>query len=262
MKLKDKVAIITGSSRGIGKAIAIDFAKEGASVVIAARTETEQEKLPGTIYATADEIQALGGTALPVRCNVADEQSVDEMVNKTLDKFGKIDILVNNAALGYYVPLMDVPIRHFDLVCRVNLRGPFLCMKAVLPKMIEKKSGNILNITSTAADHLYSLLVREGGQRRPSGLIYGATKAALNRLTSGLAIEVAEYNIAVNALAPSVPTYSEGVAMWNPDVDRSLFRSPHQFMTKAAIFLATQDSKGATGGVFLDEELCKQYNLA
>lgn len=261
MKLKNKVAIITGSSRGIGKAIAVDFAKEGATVVVAARTETEQEKLPGTIYGVADEIRALGGVALPVKCNVAEEQSIEEMVGKTLNEFGRIDILVNNAAVGYYVPFMETPVRHFDLVFRVNLRGPFLCMKAVLPRMVEQKSGSIINITSTAATELYSLIVREGGRRRPSGLIYGATKAALNRLTRGLAIEVAEHNIAVNALAPGAPTYSEGLAMWNRDVSPSLFRSPHEFMTKAAIFLATQDSKGITSGVFLDEELCQKYNL-
>lgn len=261
MKLKDKVAIITGSSRGIGKAIAIDFAKEGAIVVIAARTETEQEKLPGTIYATAEEIRASGGIALPVKCNVADEQSVEEMVNKTLDEFGKIDILVNNAAVGYYHPFLEMPIRHFDLVFRVNLRGPFLCIKSVLPKMITQKNGSIINITSSAADEIYSRIARTGEPQRIVGMIYGAAKAALDRLTRGLAAEVAEHNIAVNALKPSAPTYSEGLAMWQPDVV-DLFRSPHQFMTKAAIFLATQDSKGLTGGIFFDEELCKQHNLS
>jgi len=139
MKLKNKVAIVTGSSRGIGKAIAIDFAKEGAAVVVAARTETEQKKLPGTIYGVADEIRALGGVALPVKCNVAEEQSVEEMFKKTLVEFGRIDILVNNAAIGYYVPFMETPVRQFDLVLRINLRAPFLCMKAVLPRMMEQK---------------------------------------------------------------------------------------------------------------------------
>jgi citronellol/citronellal dehydrogenase len=260
MKLKDKVAIVTGSSRGIGKAIAIDFAKEGAAVVIAARTETEQEKLPGTIYTTADEIRAFGGMTLPVRCDVADEQSVEEMVKKTLDEFGKINILVNNAAIGYYRSFMETPIRHLDLAFRVNLRGPFLCIKSILPEMIKQKSGSIINISSSAADEIYSRIKRPEEPRRRTGIIYGATKAALDRLTCGLAAEVVEYNIAVNALKPSAPTYSEGLAMWNPDAV-GLFRSPHEFMTKAAIFLATQDSKGLTGGVFFDEELGKQYLL-
>ena len=260
-KLNGKVAIVTGASRGIGKAIAIDFAKEGAIVVVAARTEKEQEKLPGTIYATAQEIQAEGGKALALKCNVGEEQSVQEMVNKTLKEFGTIDILVNNAALGYYVPFQEIPVRHFDLLFRINVKGPFLCTQAVLPKMIEQKRGNIVNITSSAAEDIFSRVVRKDEERRPVGLLYGATKAALNRLTRGLAVEVSQYNIAVNALAPSGPTYSEGLAMWNPDADLSLFRSAHQYMTKAVLFLAAQDSQGVTGGVFYDEELCWQHNL-
>ncbi len=261
MKLKDKVVIVTGASRGIGKAIAIDMAKEGAIVVVAARTEKEQEKLPGTIYATANEIQALGGKAVALKCNVGDEQSVQEMVNNTIKQFGTIDILVNNAALGYYVPFQETPIRHVDLLFRINVRGPFLCTQAVLPKMVEQKRGNIVNITSSAAEDVFSRVIRKDDERRPSGLLYGATKAALNRFTRGLAVEVAKYNIAVNAVAPSAPTYSEGVAMWNRDADLSLFRSAHQFMTKAVMFLAVQDSKGVNGGTFYDEELCWQHNL-
>lgn len=261
MKLRDKIAIVTGGSRGIGKAIAIDFAKEGATVVVAARTEKEQEKLPGTIYATALEIQEFGGKAFPLKCNVGDEQSVNEMVHKTLSQFGTIDILVNNAALGYYVPFQETPIRHIDLLFRINVRAPFICTQAVLPKMIEKKRGSIVNITSSAAEEVFSRVVRKDEGRRPVGLLYGATKAALNRFTKGLAVEVSKYNVAVNAVSPSAPTYSEGLAMWNPDADLSLFRSAHLYMTKAVIFLARQDSQGVTGGVFYDEELCWQHNL-
>jgi citronellol/citronellal dehydrogenase len=261
MKLKDRIAIVTGASRGIGKAIAIDFAKEGAVVVVAARTEKEQEKLPGTIYATAQEINALGGRAVPLKCNVGDEQSVQEMVDHTLKQFGTIDILVNNAALGYYVPFQEIPLRHMDLLFRINVRGPFICTQAVLPKMVEMKRGSIVNITSSAAEDVFSRVTRKDEERRPVGLLYGCTKAALNRFTRGLAVEVAKHNVAINAVAPTFPTYSEGLVMWNPQVDKSLFRSPHQYMTKAVIFLAAQDSQGVTGGVFYDEELCWQHNL-
>jgi citronellol/citronellal dehydrogenase len=141
------------------------------------------------------------------------------------------------------------------------VRGPFLCTQAVLPKMIEQKRGNIVNITSSAAEDVFSRVVKKDEERRPVGLLYGATKAALNRFTRGLAVEVSQYNIAVNAVAPTAPTYSEGLAMWNPKADPSLFRSAHQYMTKAVIFLARQDSQGVTGGVFYDEELCWQHNL-
>lgn len=261
MKLKGKVSIVTGASRGIGKAIAIDMAKEGAAVVVAARTEKEQEKLPGTIYSTAKEIEALGGKALPVKCNVGDEQSIQEMVDRTLKEFGTVDILVNNAAIGYYVAFQETPIRHIDLLFRINVRGPLLCTHAVLPKMIEQKRGSIVNITSSAAEDVFSRIIQKNEERKPVGVLYGATKAALNRFTRGLAIEVSKYNIAVNAVAPSAPTYSEGLVMWNPNVDLTLFRDPHRYMTKAVIFLAAQDSQGVTGGVFYDEELCWQHNL-
>ena len=260
MRLKDKVAIVTGSSRGLGKAVAIDFAKEGASVVVAARTEQE-EKLPGTIYATAEEIRALGGKALPMKCNVAEEESVEEMARKTLDEFGKIDILVNNAATGWYLPVSETPTRRFDIVCAVNFRGPFLCMKAVLPKMMEQKSGSIINISSPGAEELYSQVVREG-RRRPTGFLYGATKAALERMTKAVAIEASEYNIVVNVLKPSALTFSEGGLLVNPGADPSTWRSPNLFFTPAVLFLATQTSQGLTGGVFKDEELCYQYHLA
>ena len=117
MKLKDKVAIITGASRGLGKAFALGFAKEGANIVIAARTEVEG-KLPGTIYGTANEIRTLGRQALPVRCDVTSEESVQEMVKKTLKEFGRIDILVNNAGIARWSPLMETSLKQFELVMR------------------------------------------------------------------------------------------------------------------------------------------------
>lgn len=259
MRLKGKVAIVTGSSRGIGKAIAIDFAREGADVVVIARSEAEG-KLPGTIYKTAQEIEALGGKALPIKCDVSNEAEVEAMVKKSLDHFGKVDILVNNAAVGCYYTVMETPLKLFDLLLKVNLRGPFLCIKAVAPIMIKQGSGSIINITSSAAHEIFSRAAGPGG-KRPTLPIYGATKAALDRLTLGLAAELAEYNIAVNALKPSAPTYSEGVAFLRPDLDPSTLRSPYLYMTKAAIFLAMQDAKGITGKIFFDEDLCKEFNL-
>jgi len=262
MKLKEKVAIVTGSSRGIGKAIAITFAKEGAKVVIAARTDKEW-RLPGTIYQTAEEISSFEGIALPIKMDVTNEVEVEEMVKRTLQEFGRIDILVNNAAIGYYFPLKDVSIKHWDLVMKVNLRGPFLCIKFVLPTMIEQKSGNIINISSRAAENVYSSLPGRSGERVISGIAYGASKAALERLTIGLAAEVEEYNIAVNALKPGAAVLTEGLKSWRPEIENyaSKLVSPYQYMTKAAVFLATQDAKGITGRVFIDKQLCEEYNL-
>ncbi len=256
-KLAGKVAIITGSSRGIGKAIALEFAQEGANIVVVARSETES-KLSGTISKTAQAVEALGGQALAIKCDVSNEDEVNSMVSRTLNRFGRVDILVNNAAVGYYMPLMETPLKHWDLVMRVNVRGPFLCIKAVVPKMIEQKGGSILNISSVSVEDVFSRIERPGGGRRTSGSLYGASKAALERITRGLAEELKGANIAVNALKPVKPTYSEGVTFWNPDIPASAFRSPYLYMTKAAVVLAAQDATGITGGVFLDEELCRK----
>jgi NAD(P)-dependent dehydrogenase (short-subunit alcohol dehydrogenase family) len=260
MNLVGKVAIVTGSSRGIGKAIAIDCAKAGAKVVVAARTESAG-KLPGTIHETAQGIEKLGGQALAIRCDVTDEQDVEATAKMTLEKFGRIDILINDAAVGYYVPFTEIPSRHWDLVMRVNLKGPFLCTKAVLPTMMEQRSGSLVNISSSAAEHVYSMIPGPGGEKRTSGCAYGASKAALERLTLGLAPEIRGHNIAVNALKPAAPTHSEGLAFWNPDVDVSLFHSAHEFMSPATVFLASQDASGITGGIFYDKELCEKYGL-
>jgi len=250
MKLSNKVAIVTGSSRGLGKAIAIGFAGEGASVVIAARTEVEGP-MPGTIYKTAEEIEALGQRAIAVRCDVTSEESVNNMVQKALAQFGHIDILVNNAGIAYYPPVVETPLKRWELVIRVNLIGAFLCTKAVLPKMVEQRRGSIINITSVSAT-----------DRGPSvtGVAYGVSKAGLERFTWGLATEVGKYNIAVNALKPKGVVDTEGMRFMLPDEDRSQWVSP-DMMVKAAIFLAAQDATGVTGTVAFDEEICVWHGL-
>lgn len=261
MRLEGRVAIVTGSSRGIGKAIAVDFAREGAKVVVAARTEVA-DRLAGTIYDTVEEIKGLGQEAIAVKCDVSSEEDVRAMVNKALQEFGQIDVLVNNAGLGSYRLIKETTAQHWDLVMRVNLRGPFLCIKEVLPTMMERRKGSIINISSAAAQEVFSRVPRPDGVQRLTGCAYGASKAALERFTIGLAEEVRGYNIAVNALKPSRPIYSPGVASWNPDVGDKAYVSPHLFMTKAAIFLAAQDASSITGGLFFDEELCQKYGLA
>ena len=173
MKLKGKVAIVTGASRGIGKAIAIGFAKEGADVVVAARTELENEKLSGTIHKTVEEIKVFGRRALPIRCDVTDENSVNEMVKKTIAEFGRIDILVNNAGVAFYYPVVETPLRRWEIVLRVNLTGAFLCSKAVLSKMTEQRSGSIINISSLVANEW------DGGTVC-TGLAYAGGKAGLD----------------------------------------------------------------------------------
>jgi citronellol/citronellal dehydrogenase len=253
LKLKDKVAIVTGSSRGLGKAIAIGLAKEGAAVVVAARSQTDQKGLPGTIFETSEEIKRQGGEALAVPCDITDESGVNIMVQKALEKFGKIDVLINNAGIAFYYPILETPVKRWEIVMKVNLLGPFICSKAVLPNMIERKTGSIINISSLAADE------RDEGTV-PTGAVYAASKAGLDRFTLSLATEVGRHNISVNALKPHAVVDTDGMRLWQPDADKSLWQSA-DMMIKAAVFLAGQNSKGVTATIATDREFCTWHGL-
>jgi len=252
-KLEQKVAIVTGASRGIGKAVAIGFAKEGAKVAIAARTETPLKAgLPGTIHQTADEIRRFGGQALAIRTNILEEAEVQGMVEKVLNEWGRIDVLVNNAAVAAPGPFVETTTKRWNLVIGVNLLGTFLCTKAVLPTMMKQRSGSIINTTSRAA---------ASRVKDVTGVAYGTAKAAIEHLTYALAAELGEYNIAVNCYHPAQGVASEGF-LFNlpPDYDRSRLVGPEK-MVKAAIFLAQQDARGVTGCVASDEEYIQWHGL-
>jgi len=134
LKLKGKVTIVTGASRGLGKAIALGFAKEGAHIVVAARIEAENRELSGTIYQTVQEIKAFGEDALAVRCDVTNEQSDSHLIEETLNEFGKIDVLVNNAGVAFYRPILDTPLKRWELMIKVNLIGPFSVPRQSSPR--------------------------------------------------------------------------------------------------------------------------------
>jgi citronellol/citronellal dehydrogenase len=254
MKLGRKVAIVTGASRGIGKAIALGFAREGASVVVAARSEVEKDKnLPGTIYQTAQEIENIGGKAVAVRCDVTDEVSVSSMVEKVLSTFGSIDILVNNAGVAFHYPIVETPLKRWELVIKVNLTGAFLCTKASLPIMMERRQGSIINLSSLAAEE------RDSGTVA-TGVAYAVAKAGLDRFTWGLATEVGKYNIAVNCLKPKKVVNTEGMRYWAKKEERQGWVPPDK-MVKCAVFLAAQDASGVTGAVATDEELSQWHGL-
>ena len=254
MKLEGKVAIVTGSSRGIGRAIAIGFAREGAKVVVAARTDVPKEGKPeGTIYDTVKEIESFGGKAIAVKCDVTDEQSVQKMVEVTVETFGAIDILVNNAGVAFPVPILETTLKQWELALKVNLTGAFLCSKAVAPHMIKRGRGSIINISSLAADEKDLGTVY-------TGVAYAVAKAGLDRLTWGLASELGKYNIAVNGLKPKKPVDTEGMRFWTKEEERKGWVSPDN-MVKCAIFLAMQEAKGVTGVVATDEEMILWHGL-
>ncbi len=251
MKLRDKVVIVTGASRGLGKAMALGLAAEGARVVVAARTESESGGPAGTIHSTVARIEEAGGQALAVRLDVTREESVEAMVRAVLEKFGTIDVLMNNAGIAFPAACWEMPLKRWELVLRVNLTGAFICTKAVLPTMMEQRSGSIINISSVQA--------RSKGLVN-TGVAYGVSKAALERLTTSLATELGGFNIAVNCLKPKGSVVSEGMTFLHKQADQSRWDTPEK-MVKAAVFFAGQDATGTSGMIATDEEVCAWHGL-
>lgn len=238
MKLKDAVAVVTGSSRGIGKGIARAFGEEGASVVVVARTEEAGGRLPGTIHETVADIRGAGGEARAVRCDVTDDDQVRTMVETVVDTYGRIDVLVNNAGIALRPLIKDTEARHFLLILRVNLFGPFLACKYVVPVMESQGGGSIINITSEAS----------GSRRGTGGAPYAITKSGLDQLTLSLAEEVRGSGIAVNSLDPGL-VLTEGARATRPaDYDFSQY-VPVSGVGPAAVALALKRADRMTGQV-------------
>jgi len=201
LSLEGKIAIVTGASRGIGRAIALGFAEAGADVVVCSRTLPDLEKV-------AEEIRALGRRSIAVETNIAVKDEVDNLVQKTVEGFGTIDVLVNNAAINIMRSLIDLREDGWDKVMNVGLKGYFLCSQAAAKVMMEKQSGNIINMASSAA-----------AKAAPALGAYGIAKAGVVMLTKILALELARYNIRVNAIGPSLVRTGFSQPMWgNPDV--------------------------------------------
>jgi NAD(P)-dependent dehydrogenase (short-subunit alcohol dehydrogenase family) len=259
-KLDGKVAIVTGASRGIGQAIAEILAGEGAKVVCAARTLKEGgHMLAGSLEETVAGIKAKGGTALAAVADVSTESDCLALVEQARSAFGPVDILVNNAALNYYLPTATYPTNRWIKSFAVNVHGPFMLAKAVLEDMIPRKRGAIVNISSGSAI---------GPGRGPyqdqtvrGGVMYGATKAALERFTQGLAQEVAQYGgIAVTCVSPSrvVPTpgtihHKLVTGMDDPRGE------PPSMMARATLLLASEPAEKVNGRVTYSQQILKEF---
>jgi len=220
VKLKNQVAIVTGSGRGIGKAIALTYAREGADVVAVARTKSEIEEL-------TEEIRSMGRKALAIPTDISQKKQVQAMVQQTLDEFGTVDILVNNAGVAIHNYLMDIQEEDWDLTMAVNLKGVFLCTQAVFPMMMEKHSGHIINISSGAG--------KRGSPRFGS---YCTSKFGVMGFTEAIAAEGRPHNIKVCVICPG-PVTSKMRSDNHPDDDPTKLMMP-QDIADMALFLVTQ----------------------
>jgi NAD(P)-dependent dehydrogenase (short-subunit alcohol dehydrogenase family) len=210
MELDSRVVIVTGASRGVGAATAVALAAAGAQVVCAARaTDSSPQRTPGTIDETVGRITDAGGNAIAVPTNLADDADVERMVATTIDRFGRVDGLVNNAAITFPGDL-DLPMKRHDLIFAVNLRAPLLAIQAVMPGMKERGEGAILNVSSLAALNYF-----------PTLMAYGMSKLALEHLTVSAAAQLAPFGIAVNTFRIDIPVASEGFVANAPDADHS-----------------------------------------
>ncbi len=254
--LAGQVAVVTGASRGIGEAIALRYAMEGARVVVSARTvEAADHYLPGTITATVERIKAAGGDAIAVRADLADAEDRKNLIAAARDAYGSVDILVNNAAITYFIPVVDFPEKRFRLMMDVQVWAPFELAQMVLPDMLERGRGWILNISSHAAIHPEKTLSGRGGT------VYGMCKAALERFTTGLAQEVYESNIGVNVISPGLvatPGVMHHKLINESNEDRV---TPVEHMAEACLRLVHGDPRALTGRIAYADQVVEEFAL-
>lgn len=256
-RCEGKVAVVTGSSRGIGKAIAQRLAAEGAMVVVSARTLDPDPRHDGSLRETADEIIAAGGTALPVQCDISKPEDRERLVAEAERHLGPVDILVNNAAVTFLLPLEEFPKKRFDLMVEVQLWAPYQLAQLVVPKMKERGEGWILNISSRAANMAAGPPfdeVQKGGFT-----VYGMVKAALDRLSNVMAAEFYEANVAVNALAPWDNVATPGT-IHHELVDGFAIEGV-EWMAEAAFVLCSTPPKQLTGRVVYSQPFLNGLKL-
>jgi len=256
MSLQDKTLFISGGSRGIGLAIALRAASEGAKVVIAAKTEQENPRLPGTIYSAAKEIEAAGGQCLPLKVDIRDESQVVEAVAAARERFGSIDVLINNASAISLTGTEATPMKRFDLMFGVNVRGTFLCTQVCLPAL--KKSGEL-----GRNPHVLTLAPPLNMEPRwfARHTAYTMAKYGMSMCVLGHAAEFKPYGIAVNALWPATVIQTAALQMI-PDVRPEHCRTP-AIVADAAALILTSDARVAanTGNFYIDEQVLAAHGV-
>lgn len=239
--LDGRVAVVTGASRGIGKALAVRLAREGADVTVAAKSENSTERLPGSIHETADAIRALGRRALAIATDVRDEEAIRNTIERTIAEFGRLDILVNNAGVIWAQPILQTPPKRFDLMMDVNVRAAYVACYYALPQMVKQQWGHVLNMCP-----------RLSGDPSPGKVAYMISKLGMTRVAIGLAAEHRQDNIAGNSLWPRTIIESQASINWKM-ADRSQWRTP-EIVCDASLAILAGEPRNSTGRQWIDEE--------
>ncbi|XP_045514729.1 hydroxysteroid dehydrogenase-like protein 2 isoform X2 [Pieris brassicae] len=248
-KLAGRTLFITGASRGIGKAIALKAAKDGANVVIAAKTAEPHPKLPGTIYTAAEEIEALGGKALPCIVDVRDEAQIQKAIDEAVKKFNGIDILINNASAISLTGTAQTDMKRYDLMHNINTRGTFLASKLCLPLLKESNHAHILNLSPPLNMNPYWFSIH---------VAYTMAKYGMSMCVLGMSEEFRPLNIGVNALWPRTGIATAAIEMLTGDVSTS--RKP-DIVSDAAYFMLCKDPKTYTGNFAIDEDIVREAGV-
>ena len=252
--LQGKTLVITGASRGIGLAIGKRAARDGANVVLLAKTTEANPKLPGTIHSAAEEIVAAGGQALAVQTDIREEAQVLAAVQAAVERFGGIDILINNASAISLTPTPATPMKRFDLMFGVNVRGTYLCTQACLPELIKSaKAGRNPHVMNMSPP----LSMREHWFK--GHVAYTMAKYGMSECTLGHAGEFRPHGIAVNSLWPRTAIATAALQMI-PGVDVKLCRTP-EILADAAWWVLTSDAKAVTGQFFIDDDLLASHGV-
>lgn len=260
MELNGKVALVTGASRGIGEYVALELGRAGCAVAVCARTtEVKDRRLPGSIHTVAQAIRDEGGRAEGIYMDMREPESIAAGVARAVETFGRLDIVVNNAAILVPGTLESIQPRHIDLIWQVDLRGPILLMREAVPHMRKGGGGHIINVSSRAG-----VFPGPGPypQARKGGAFYGMVKSGLERLSQGLAMELQDDGIAVNVLSPQGRIKTPGNIFAqndpeNPDLDFE----PATAMAKGTRWICEQDPRQFTGHILFDEDLCRERGL-
>jgi citronellol/citronellal dehydrogenase len=247
-ELQNKTLFITGASRGIGKAIALRAARDGANIVVAAKTDRPHPKLPGTIHATAKEIEALGGNALPLKLDVRDDLEIEAAMQKAAAHFRGLDILVNNASAITLQGTRELQMRRFDLMFAVNVRGTYACSRAALPHLLEAENPHILNLSPP-------LNLNRDWFRDHVG--YTMSKYGMSMCVLGMAAEFRRQGLAVNALWPRTVIATAAINMLGGKVKPENCRK-ESIMADAAYTILCRDSRSCSGNFFIDESVLRE----